>query len=136
MVATDGLRSADDRGITGYQRLIGELGGTFHSVVGEDVPQAVVDFATAVNATMIIVGTSRHGRVRRLFSGSTGPEIADRAGSIDVHLVTHPSTPGPVRLRLRPLTTTLSPRPPRRGLDAGPARPGAAHVGAARCGHR
>ncbi|MFN8192564.1 MAG: DUF4118 domain-containing protein [Nocardioidaceae bacterium] len=108
VVATDGLRSADDRGITGYQRLIGELGGTFHSVVGEDVPQAVVDFATAVNATMIIVGTSRHGRVRRLFSGSTGPEIADRAGSIDVHLVTHPSTPGPVRLRLRPLTTTLS----------------------------
>jgi len=108
VVATDGLRSTDDRGIAGYQRLIGELGGTFHSVVGEDVPRAVVDFATAVNATMIIVGTSRHGRLRRLFSGSTGPEIADRAGSIDVHLVTHEARPGPLRLRLRPLTTTLS----------------------------
>ncbi|MCB0906912.1 MAG: sensor histidine kinase KdpD [Nocardioidaceae bacterium] len=108
VVATDGLRSTDDRGIAGYQRLIGELGGTLHSVVGEDVPRAVVDFATAVNATMIIVGTSRHGRLRRLFSGSTGPEIADRAGTIDVHLVTHAGMPGPLRLRLRPLTTTLS----------------------------
>eukprot|EP01032_Pedospumella_encystans_P005876 gene5876-7021_t len=38
---------------------------------------------------MIIVGVSRHGRLRRLFTGSTGDRIASLAGSIDVHLVTH-----------------------------------------------
>ena len=38
---------------------------------------------------MIVVGVSRHGRLRRLFTGTTGDRIASLAGSIDVHLVTH-----------------------------------------------
>ena len=38
---------------------------------------------------MIIVGVSRHGRLRRLFAGTTGDRIASLAGTIDVHLVTH-----------------------------------------------
>ena len=58
-------------------------------MVGEDVSAAVVDFAAGTNATMIIVGVSRHGRLRRLFTGTTGDRIASLAGSIDVHLVTH-----------------------------------------------
>ena len=61
---------------------------TFHSVVGGDVSQAVVDFAAGANATMIIVGTSRHGG-SAVFTGYDGRRIALLAGSIDVHLVTH-----------------------------------------------
>jgi len=89
VIATDGLRNADESRIHEVQQLVGALGGTFHSVAGEDVPAAVVDFATGANATMIVVGVSRHGRVRRLFAGTTGDRIASLAGSVDVHLVTH-----------------------------------------------
>ena len=111
VVATDGLRGADDARIERYQQLVASLGGTFHSVVGEDVPAAVVDFATGTNATMIIVGVSRHSRLRRLFTGSTGDQIASLAGSIDVHLVTHEEASG----RLRP-ERRLSPLSRRRQL--------------------
>jgi two-component system sensor histidine kinase KdpD len=38
---------------------------------------------------MVVVGVSRHRRLRRLFMGTTGDRIAQLAGSIDVHLVTH-----------------------------------------------
>ena len=99
VIASDGLTNPDERRISRAQQLVGSLGGTFHSVVGEDVSQAVVDFAAGANATMIIVGTSRHGRVRRLFTGTTGERIASLAGSIDVHLVTHDQGVGAGRSR-------------------------------------
>ncbi|GGF46368.1 sensor histidine kinase [Marmoricola endophyticus] len=89
VIATDGLRAADERTIARVQQLTAAVGGTFHSVVGEDVPAAVVDFAEGANATMIVVGVSRHGRLRRLFTGTTGDRTAEVAGAIDVHLVTH-----------------------------------------------
>jgi len=89
VIANDGLANPDESRIARAQQLVASLGGTFHSVVGEDVSAAVVDFATGANATMVIVGVSRHGRVRRLFTGTTGDRIASLAGSIDVHLVTH-----------------------------------------------
>ncbi|WP_292650530.1 ATP-binding protein [Nocardioides sp.] len=88
VVSADGLaRSTGD--LPQSQSLTRSLGGTFHTVIGDDPATAIVDFAAGANATMIIVGVSRHGRVRRLFSGSTGDRIATAAGSIDVHLVTH-----------------------------------------------
>jgi two-component system sensor histidine kinase KdpD len=89
VIATDGLRSPDERRLDRAQELVRDLGGTFHSVTGEDRAAAVVEFAAGVNATMVVVGVSRHGWVRRLFSGTTGDRIAALAGTIDVHLVTH-----------------------------------------------
>ena len=89
VIASDGLANPDERRIARAQQLTDSLGGSFHAVVGEDVSQAVVDFAAGANATMIVVGVSRHGRLRRLFTGTTGERIASLAGAIDVHLVTH-----------------------------------------------
>ncbi len=89
VIASDGLRNPDEGRIARAQQLVASLGGTFHSVAGEDVAAAVVDFATASNATMVVVGVSRHGRFRRLFTGTTGDRIASLAGAVDVHLVTH-----------------------------------------------
>jgi two-component system sensor histidine kinase KdpD len=100
VIATDGLATVDESRISRAQQLAAELGGTFHSVVGEDVPAAVVDFASGANATMIVVGVSRHGRLRRLFTGSTGDRIALLAGTIDVHLVTHDEVTRSIRPRL------------------------------------
>ena len=91
MVATDGLRHAPTSSrIAARAELIESLGGTFHTVVGEDVARRRSSTSRpGANATMIVVGVSRHGRLRRLFTGSTGDRIARLAGSIDVHLVTH-----------------------------------------------
>ena len=106
VLATDGLRNTDERRLDRAQELVASVGGTFHSVVGEDVSAAVVDFAAGTNATMIIVGVSRHGRLRRLFTGTTGDRIASLAGSIDVHLVTHDQVAR--RALRRPLLSPLS----------------------------
>jgi two-component system sensor histidine kinase KdpD len=106
VIATDGLAQPDSRRVARAQQLVDSLGGSFHSVVGEDVPAAVVDFATGANATMVVVGVSRHGRLRRLFAGTTGDRVAQLAGSIDVHLVTHDESAraGRPRWYLSPLT--------------------------------
>ncbi len=106
VLTTDGLQSPEERRVTRAQELVASLDGTFHSVVGEDVSAAVVDFAAGANATMIVVGVSRHGRLRRLFTGTTGDRIASVAGSIDVHLVTHDEVARTTRSRqlLSPLS--------------------------------
>jgi two-component system sensor histidine kinase KdpD len=106
VIATDGLRRRDDTAVSRAQQLVAALGGTFHVVVGEDVPSAVVDFATGANARMMVVGVSRHGRLRRLFAGTTGDRIASLAGSVDVHLVTHSEVAR--ASRRRPVLSPLS----------------------------
>ncbi|WP_228943089.1 sensor histidine kinase [Nocardioides sp. Leaf374] len=106
VLATDGLRPQGGEPIARVQQLVADLGGSFHPVVGEDVPAAVVDFASGANATMVVVGVSRHGRLRRLLVGSSGDRIASLAGAIDVHLVTHDQVGR--RLQGRPLLSPLS----------------------------
>ncbi|MFF2269520.1 DUF4118 domain-containing protein [Cellulosimicrobium cellulans] len=89
VLATDGLPTASPAAIAADRALVESLGGTFHTVVGEDVASAVVDFAHGANATMVVVGVSRRSRWREAFLGSTSAEIARLSGSLDVHLVTH-----------------------------------------------
>ena len=40
-----------------------ELGGTFHAVVADDVAEGLLDFARGVNATQVLIGASRRGRL-------------------------------------------------------------------------
>ena len=94
VIAADGLTGQGPADIARIQRLVTDLGGTFHTAVGEDIPRAVVDFAHGVNATMIVVGVSRHSRLRNLLTGSTGSSVARLADHIDVHLVTHEEVAG------------------------------------------
>lgn len=110
VIAADGLAGVAESRLARAQQLVASLGGTFHSVSGEDVARAVVDFAQGANATMVVVGVSRHGRVRRLLAGTTGDRIAAGAGSIDVHLVTHDEVSRSTGRRPVALLSTLSPR--------------------------
>ncbi|MFI2754533.1 DUF4118 domain-containing protein [Cellulomonas sp. P22] len=89
VLPTDGLPGAAPGAIAAQRELVEQLGGAFHTVVGEDVATAVVDFARGVNATMIVVGVSRRSRWREALSESNGVEIARLAENIDVHLMTH-----------------------------------------------
>lgn len=108
VVASDGLVGAPERRLDQVQRLVADLGGTFHTVVAEDVARGVVDFALAANATMVLVGVSRHGRLRRLTTGSTGDRIARLAGGLDVHLVTHDEVARTTWRRRGPLASPLA----------------------------
>jgi two-component system sensor histidine kinase KdpD len=95
----DGLAGAPPQAVTAMRRLAKNLGATFHTVVGDDVPDALLDFARGVNATQLVVGTSRRSRVARLFDEGIGASVVQRSGSIDVHMVTHAEAGRGWRLR-------------------------------------
>jgi len=86
---SDGLVGADLSTVAEQRKLTAELGGTFHSVSGDDVAQAILDFARGVNATQIVLGVSRRGRLQSLLSPGVGETVVAGSGDIDVHLVSH-----------------------------------------------
>ena len=60
----------------GSGALVEDLGGSYHSVVGDDVATALVEFARAENATQLVLGTSRRGRLERFLTGrGTGETV-------------------------------------------------------------
>nr|WP_269329108.1 sensor histidine kinase KdpD [Kineosporia babensis] len=86
----DGLSSGGSHANLVAQRtLVEDLGGTYHQVVGNDIPKALLAFAKGVNATELVLGVSRRGRLQSLFSPGVGVTTTNGAGSMDVHLVTH-----------------------------------------------
>src|SRR5205085_2215685 len=48
---SDGLAEANPGILAGQRALVETLGGTYHQVVGEQIPRALVDFARSVDAT-------------------------------------------------------------------------------------
>ncbi|WP_420823595.1 ATP-binding protein [Streptosporangium subroseum] len=86
---SDGLTSADPANMARQRTLVEELGGTYHQVVGDDVPRALLDFARGVNATQLVLGASRRGRFAQLFSRGVGVTATTMSGSIDVHMINH-----------------------------------------------
>ncbi len=89
---SDGLVGANPAQLTRQRVLIESLGGTYHQVVGDEIPTALLDFARGVNATQLVLGASRRGRIAQLFSRGVGVTTTALSGPIDVHLVTHEET--------------------------------------------
>ncbi len=87
---SDGLAGASVAALAEQRRLTESLGGSFHSVVGEDVPRALLDFARAHNATQIVLGASRRNPLNAVLTGAgVGATVTRLSGPIDVHMVTH-----------------------------------------------
>ncbi|RXZ86794.1 DUF4118 domain-containing protein [Agromyces atrinae] len=99
----DGLRAADPGALAEQRRLVESLGGSYHQVVGDDIPDALISFARAANATQLVVGVSRRGRLAAALTGpGIGATVIREAGEIDVHIVTHARVGGRFALpRLR-----------------------------------
>ncbi|MCK2212974.1 DUF4118 domain-containing protein [Actinomadura sp. ATCC 31491] len=94
----DGLSGGGDPAHLARQRtLVEDLGGTYHQVIGDDVPRALLDFAHGVNATQLVLGASRRGRLAQALARGVGMTTAARSGTIDVHLVPHERTRGRAR---------------------------------------
>jgi two-component system sensor histidine kinase KdpD len=87
---SDGLTSASTKELTAQQTLVEDLGGTFHHVIGDDIPSALLEFARGVNATQIVLGSSRRKAWQYVFGPGVGATVARESGpDLDVHIVTH-----------------------------------------------
>ncbi|MEU1409109.1 ATP-binding protein [Streptomyces sp. NPDC005728] len=88
---SDGLAAGvSHASLARQRRLVEDLGGSYHSVVGDDIATTLVEFARAENATQLVLGTSRRGRLERFITGpGTGETVTELSGDIDVHRVTH-----------------------------------------------
>ena len=91
----DGLRSGDPGALASQRALVESLGGTYHQIVGDDLPRALVEFARSVDATQLVIGASRRGRLAAALTGpGIGATVVRESGDIDVHIVTHAAAGG------------------------------------------
>jgi two-component system sensor histidine kinase KdpD len=89
----DGLSGPGVAALTAQRLLVESLGGSYHSVVGDAVAPALLDFARRVDATQIVLGASRRPWLVAALTGpGTGATVTRLSGQIDVHLVTHEHT--------------------------------------------
>ncbi|WP_284988922.1 ATP-binding protein [Arthrobacter sp. efr-133-TYG-120] len=89
--AADGVASESPQALEAQRLLVRDLGGSYHTVAGEDPAKALLDFARSVNATQIVVGISRRrSLVARLTGRGIGNRVVRDSGDIDVHMVSHP----------------------------------------------
>jgi len=95
VTSQDGLRQAAPGTLAAQRALVESLGGTYHQVVGDDVARTLVEFARSVNASQLVVGVSRRGRLAAALTGpGIGATVIRESGDIDVHIVTHAAAGG------------------------------------------
>lgn len=94
VMRSDGLIASEGPALQRQRVLVESLGGTFHSVVGDDVAAALIEFARGVNASQLVIGSSRRGRLAALLQPWTGQDVVRASGDIDVHVVTHEGAGG------------------------------------------
>ncbi|UGY94075.1 sensor histidine kinase [Streptomyces gobiensis] len=86
----DGLTAVSPKELAVQRTLVEDLGGTYHHVIGDDIPGALLDFARGVNATQIVLGSSRRRAWQYIFGPGVGTTVARESGpDLDVHIVTH-----------------------------------------------
>jgi len=109
VISQDGLRAAPPGTLSAQRLLVEHLGGTYHQIVGDDIPHALVDFAKAVNATQLVLGATRRPW---LLGPLAGPDVNNTvirsSETIDVHIVN--TTASAKRLALPRLTSGLTVR--------------------------
>ncbi|MCX4776243.1 sensor histidine kinase [Streptomyces sp. NBC_01264] len=90
VAASDGLTSASPKELAVQRTLVEDLGGTFHHVIGDNVPDALLEFARGCNATQIVLGVSRRRSWQSVFRPGVSATVARESGpDLDVHIVTH-----------------------------------------------
>ncbi|GAB2599247.1 ATP-binding protein [Pseudactinotalea suaedae] len=95
----DGLTGLSPDRLDELRTLTEELGGTWHAVVGEDAAGAILSFARAEDATLVIVGATRRSPLAIALRPGVGERVISGAGDIDVLVVTHALAGGAVRRR-------------------------------------
>ncbi|MCW2735027.1 MAG: histidine kinase [Mycobacterium sp.] len=94
VVRGDGLSGVSAPQMGKIRELAASLGATVHTVAGDDVSGSLLDFAREMNATQLVLGTSRRSRWARIFDEGIGAATVQRSGKIDIHMVTHDEAKG------------------------------------------
>ncbi len=95
VASEDGLRESHPGSLAAQRTLVEQLGGSYHQVISNDVPRALVQFARASNATQLVIGVSRRSRLAALLTGQgIGATVIRESGDIDVHIVSHAAAGG------------------------------------------
>jgi two-component system, OmpR family, sensor histidine kinase KdpD len=98
VTSEDGLLAEPAGALATQHALVVSVGGSFCELPGDDIPEALLGFARAENATQMVLGASRRGRFLTLLTGKSIPtRVARRAEHLDVHLVSQDE-----KERLRP----------------------------------
>src|SRR5258706_5645239 len=119
--AGDGLAERAGPDLEKHRRLISELGGTYHEVVGDKVGVALIRFAEAEKATQLVLGESRHKQRRWLPRSSVTAGVLRQASGVDLHVIARAGPkPAPRAPRRRPLRPPPAP-PPRPQVARPPA---------------
>jgi two-component system sensor histidine kinase KdpD len=117
VTSADGLAEADPAALQAQRGLVETLGGSYHQVVADQIPTALVEFARSMNATQLVIGVSRRSRVESILGGAgIGASVIRLAGDIDVHIVSHaqagkrrlPAVGGALSLRRRVIGLALA----------------------------
>jgi two-component system sensor histidine kinase KdpD len=85
--ASEGLAGPPPGLLDAHRKLLEDLGGTYHEVVGADPADTLVAFARAEHATQLVLGSSRRSRAAELVRGSVINKVVRAAGDIDVHVI-------------------------------------------------
>ncbi|GAA1232805.1 sensor histidine kinase KdpD [Kitasatospora nipponensis] len=109
---SDGLATGGSpQALIEQRALVESLSGSFHTVLGDDPSQALLDFARGVNATQIVLGSSRRKAWQYIYGPGVGSTVARDSGDIDVHIVTHEhAAHGRGRIPIRKVTDLGRPR--------------------------
>ncbi|WP_433759862.1 ATP-binding protein [Nocardia sp. CA-135398] len=89
VVRGDGLAGVSTERLNRLRELAASLDASLHTVTGDDVPNTLLEFAREVNATQLVLGTSRRSRWARMLDEGIGSAVVQASGKIDVHMVTH-----------------------------------------------
>jgi two-component system, OmpR family, sensor histidine kinase KdpD len=109
VASPDGLTRTDQTSdeLARQRTLVGELGGTYHEVVGADTALTLLSFAQAEHGTQLVLGSSHRTRWQHLTHGSVINKVLRHAGSLDVHVI---STGAPSSRRIPPANSPISPK--------------------------
>jgi two-component system, OmpR family, sensor histidine kinase KdpD len=86
VVRTDGLSHAEAGDVAAHRKLLDELGGTYHEIVGDDTAATLLAFARAERATQLVLGATGR-RTWHHIGSSVLERIVRDAATIDVHVI-------------------------------------------------
>jgi two-component system sensor histidine kinase KdpD len=87
IAADDGLARDDPESLSAQRRLVEELGGKVHEIVGHDTAASLAAFATREKATQLVLGATRRSRWHELVHGSFVARVTRLAGDVDIHVI-------------------------------------------------
>ncbi len=85
----DGLSGTSPDQLAEQHAMVRDMGGSFHTVVADDVAAGLLAFARAENASQILIGASRRPRWSAALRPGVGERVIAGSGDIDVHIVSH-----------------------------------------------